>query len=408
MMVLVVLMIFVLAGMIALILDGGAIMSNRRTAQAAADAGALAGAQRVCYGYTDGESVAEYYAINKNGASSAEVSITGYSVTVQATVENESFFAKIFGVDTLTSVAEATSGCYGPRGKSVVPLAWNCRAPSVGEPGPYPEEYGCEVQTLDWQEVLRPLVEGEVATQDISDYDDNVQTYEMNGFNVVNSAGVPPEQIYIIYDSDKICVEDDPVSGALQCDLDGDGKKDIQIGGDRGWLYLTADTSSIGDWVDDGPHPDILLQSHIWLSGKSGVDTSVIIKMANNGFAGEVVLIPVYNVICEGDPRDDASCVAEAHATPPWPPFFGEDNMDEIRNGTLNYHILTFEPFYITCVSKSGDCPGFRYAQTLPKGEELKDGPVIEGFFLSNVGVTPDTSQGCDINLGNCVISLSN
>ena len=72
---LVVLMIFVIIGMVALILDGGSIMSNRRTAQAAADAGALAGAQRVCLGKSDAKSVAEYYATAWIQVSSATVII---------------------------------------------------------------------------------------------------------------------------------------------------------------------------------------------------------------------------------------------------------------------------------------------------------------------------------------------
>ena len=149
MMVLIVFAIFAIAGMVALILDGGAIMSNRRTAQAAADAGALAGAQRVCYGFTDGEAVANYYAVDKNGANSATISIVNNVVYVEATVESDSFFAKLFGMDTLTATADASAGCFGPMGKSVIPLARNGRAPLVGEPGPDPVEYGCQMQALE-------------------------------------------------------------------------------------------------------------------------------------------------------------------------------------------------------------------------------------------------------------------
>lgn len=404
---LIVLMMVAILGLVVLIIDGGSIMSNRRTAQAAADAGALAGAQRACAGYTNAKEVAEAYATNYNDATTAVATVVDTVVTVNTSVESESFFAKIFNITSLKATAVATAGCYGPKGKSVLPLAWNCRAPSVGSPGPYPEEYGCQVQTLDWKE-LQKLVDGEVPSLLIRDYDGNPDTYHMSDANVVNEAGKPPEQIYIIYDTAKICLEDDPVIGTLQCDLDGDGKKDIQVGGDRGWLYLTADTSNIGNWIDGGPHPNITVHNHVWLSGQDGVVESVIIKMDNNGFEGEVVLIPIYNVLCEGDPREDASCVEAAHASPPWPEFDDIDDFTEIRNKSGNYHILTFEPFYITCISKSGDCPGFEYAQSLPKGSELKDGPVIEGFFLSDVGISPDSEEGCGVNMGNCTISLSN
>ena len=364
----VVLIAFVIFAMVALIIDGGSILSNRRTAQAAADAAALAGAKRVCSGYSDAIPVAEAFAID-NGASAVSVSLSGKEVAVNATVENGSFFSRVFGEDQLQASAQATAGCYGPKGKSVLPLSWYCRAPSVG--GPFPPEYGCLVQTLNW-ETLAPLVRGEIASLPIADYYGNVNTYFMSGTNVLDSAGVPPKQIYIIIDSDKVCLED---GGEIPCDLDGDGKKDIQLGGDRGWLYLTADTSSIGDWIDGGPHPDITVDSHVWLSGKSGVSTSVYIKMVNSGFIGELVLIPVYNVLCDGDPRTDASCVAAAHASPPWPAFHGVDHFDEIRNTTLNYHILTFQPFYISCIDTKGNCPGFAYAQSLPGGEDLQGRP---------------------------------
>jgi len=117
-------------------------------------------------------------------------------------------------------------------------------------------------------------------------------------------------------------------------------------------------------------------------------------------------LVPVYNYVCDGDPRVDTYCVTEAHASPPWPPFSGEDDFSEIRNSKVNYHIIAFEPFYISCIDEKGNCPGFQLAQSL-SGGELENSPVIEGFFLSDYPVSPDSSQLCDINLGNCTISLS-
>ena len=337
--------------------------------------------------------------------------MAGTQVTVVTQVERDSYFAKIFGEETLTASAEASSGCYSPRGKGVIPLAWNCRAPTVGMGDPFPEEYGCQVQTLNWQE-LQPLVEGSISHLEIEDFDGNTDDYYMGGpgdTSVINASGIPPEQIYIIIDSDKICLEDDPLIGTIQCDLDGDGKKDLQFGGDRGWLYLTAGTSDIKKWITDyGAHPDFTLEAHKWLSGKSGMEVDVINAMVTEGYPGEVVMIPVYNVICENDPTEDPSCVDAAHASPPWPVFSGVDDFSQIRNSGPYYHIITFEPFYITCVNKKGNCPGYEYAQTLPTGDELdKFTPVIEGFFLSDVGVSPDASYGCDLNLGNCIISLS-
>lgn len=401
---LVILMAVIIVGMVALILDGGDVMVNRRTAQAAADAGALAGSQRACFGYSDAKLVAEAYAIH-NGATSAVATVIGTGVTVEVSVENPSFFGRIFGQDTLTAVATASAGCYGVSGKSVVPLAWRCLPPDGT--GPYNPEYGCKMQTLSWPDELKPLLDGDYV--EISNFSGtHVDEYYLNGTNIVDTAGYnrTPEQIYIVISDDKICYEDSGDSNDIICDIDGDGKKDIKTGGDRGWLYLTADTSNISDWVDDGPHPNITLEPHVWLSGKSGVETDVYIKMVNSGFQGEVVLIPIYNVICENSPLLDASCVEAAHASPPWPLFTGLDDFSEMKNQSPYYHIVAFAPFYVSCVSKQGNCPGLQYAASMDPNLDDKS-PVIEGYFISDFSVLPDIDQNCDFDIGNCTISLS-
>lgn len=393
---LIVILFLVLIGMVALVTDGGVIMSNRRTAQAAADAAALAGAKRVCGGFSDASYIAEAFALD-NGATAVDISLHTSEVSVQATVENTSFFSRVFGEENLTTAASATAGCYPPKGNAVVPLAWYCRANSVG--GPYDPAYGCQVQTISMN-LIGPLVGGEVGSVRISDYSGNEREFYLNGTNVVDSAGNPPSQIYIIMDSDKVCLED---GGEYQCDIDNDGKHDLQLGGNRGWLYLSADTSNIADSLNETHN----LPAHIWLSGKPGVTSSVFIKMTSWGFEGQVVLVPVYNHICDGDPRTDAACVNAAHASPPWPHFTGSDNFDEIRSKNDNYHIIAFEPFYITCIDKNGNCPGLNYAKDLNIVDKKDKIPVIEGFFLSDVKLTPDSTQSCSINLGNCQVSLS-
>ena len=401
---LIVIMMLVIVGMVALVLDGGNVMANRRIAQAAADAAALAGAQRACFGLGDATTVAEAYAI-ANGATSTTVAVVGTLVTVDVLVENQSLFSKIFGHEKNFASATASAGCYGVSGKSVVPLAWRCLQPDGV--GPYNPEYGCKMQTLSWPDELKPLLDG--MSVEISNFSGTfVDEYYLNGTNIADISGDnrPPEQIYIVITEDKICFEDSGDPNDIICDIDEDGKKDIKTGGDRGWLYLTADTKNISDWVDDGPHPNISLDPHTWLSGKSGVETDIYIKMDNNGFEGEVVLIPIYNVICEDSPLIDTTCIDAAHASPPWPFFTGLDDFSEMKNQSPYYHIVAFAPFYISCVNKFGNCPGFQYAASLDSNLDDRS-PVIEGYFISDFSVSPDIDQTCGYDIGNCTISLS-
>ena len=88
----------VLVAFSALVIDGGSIMLNRRTAQAAADAGAMAGARELCYpSGTDPLEVAVNYAM-MNEADTANAYYDNGLVAVTTSVTNNSFFAKIFKI----------------------------------------------------------------------------------------------------------------------------------------------------------------------------------------------------------------------------------------------------------------------------------------------------------------------
>jgi len=419
------LMLVALVAFAALILDGGAIMSNKRSAQAAADAGALAGAHRECYNLGNTVSVAQSYAI-ENGAVEDPlpiVDVDNKEVTVTATVEHESFFAKIFGVKTLTAKAKATAGCYGVEGIGVVPVAFNCTADTIG--GHLSDgRYDCIMLGLDWNTQLFLLLDGK--TVNIGG-----TNYSKSGNNILDADGAPPlNEMYIIITATKTC---ESQFGDVNCDLNDDGKDDIRFGGDRGWLYLTPSTSSIGQEVLHGPKTPYNLDSHVWLTGGDGNPVSIYKDMINAGYPGSVVKLPVFNVFCPGNPRtyvfteDDKvdpmyrgmTCVDAAHydARPPvdafhWPPEpLGGDNFDMMRNDEGdNYHILNFAPFYVSCIDKKGECPGYQAAY---ESEELNttdlkgDEPVIEGFFVTDYDLTSvDEEINCDINLGNCTISL--
>jgi len=398
--ILVVLMIFAIAGMVSLILDGGSIMSNRRTAQAAADAGAMAGAQRACAGYTDAVTVAEAYA-TYNGAASALASISGTTVSVEATVETPSFFAKVFGHETLTAVADAAAGCYPLRGSGgLMPVAWSCR-PTVSGAG-FDEGKDCQINSLDWDELLRPLIEGEVSTISIPG---NEGSFELDGDEIVNTVtGDPPSQIYILMDEDKTvddvtCIEDNPTyPGALVCDNDGDGESDFRFGGARGWLYVEGKLKP-QDVLKDGY--DGTITPVIWLPSDNG-NLSVAFMAARDYQVGQVVLVPVYNQLCEGTYNSTNQTIGSCSTAG-----------DDVSPGTGDqkyYRVITFAPFYITCVHALPSdplCVGLELASELNSLNTNK-ARTIEGFFLENIDFGLNTTLECDVNLGNCTISLNN
>ena len=116
-----------LIAMLAFALDGGNTYFQRRNAQNAADAAALAGANAYCKvkepnaAYSAGYSAALNYA-NINGFTLADFSITNIGVPpdtipqidVRTTDTFDTFFAGIIGRPELTVEAEAASTCCSP------------------------------------------------------------------------------------------------------------------------------------------------------------------------------------------------------------------------------------------------------------------------------------------------------
>jgi len=394
----VVLMVFVILGMVALVLDGGSVMANRRIAQAAADAGAMAGAQRACYGYADAVTVAEAYAAT-NGATLTSVTITGSTVSVETTVENPSFFAKVFGQETLTAVADATAGCYPLiGGGSLMPVAWSCR-PTVSGAG-FDEGKDCQINSLDWDGLLSPLIDGEVSTISIPGNDGH---FELDGDEIVNTVtGDPPNQIYILMDEDKTvddvtCIEDNPTyPGALVCDHDGDGESDFRFGGARGWLYLEDKLKPQGA-LEDGF--DGVITPVIWLPSDNG-NMTVAFQAAQDYIVGEVVLVPVYNQLCEGKYDSGSQTIGSCSTA--------GDDVSPGSGSQKYYRVVTFAPFYVTCVHAVPSdpiCAGLALADEL-NSLKINKARTIEGFFLENIDYGLDTSLECDVNLGNCMVSI--
>jgi len=418
----VVVALIVMIAFAALIIDGGSIMLNRRTAQASADAGAMAGARELCYPTgADPLDVARSYAL-MNEAATANAQLDDGLVSVDTSVTNNSFFAKIFNENSLDAVAEADAGCFSPRGNYLMPIAWSCR-PSLVDEDPFDPGKDCKMMALDWPDLLEPLVEGATPTIEIPGNDGD---YEMEDDSIVHVyTRKPPKQIYLIMD--KIAVgeetyckenleESDPgYDAAITCDLDGDGKNDIEAGGNRGWLDLNnggGGASDMRDWIINGL--DFSISPHTWLSGQTGTVTNVF-EAIKDYRLGEVVLIPVFNAYCDdNNPTANPVCMEVAHAYPfPEEPPTGDI---DAAGQAPKFHVIAFDPFYISCVHiySSDYCPGFALAQEvnpdpdLPHKSLIPDNtPSVEGFFLSNVDLPLDLEVNCDVNLGNCVVSLT-
>lgn len=336
---LIVLLMFVIIGMIALILDGGAILSFRRTAQAAADAGALAGAQRICRGYSDWKPVAESYAIN-NGASSAVATLNGNEVTVVAVDASPSFFARIFGQDTLQASADATAGCFYPSvAKRVLPIAFfYAGAPVNAEKAICNDDGLCNLVNWDFEELMTNL--------------DTIPIVDVST-KVVNH---PFDDIYVISDSIKVCEKE---SGTIYC-------KDMKLnsgGGARTFIDLTAikaPPANLSNIIQDGVDEPLYTPS--WVNVESAVNADVYNDKNYDGFDkivgyedlnARLFFVPVFDLFCEKDPKTNCS-------TDP------DDIFDYLVNiNQASYRLIGFAPFVVTGVTKNNICT---FGEEIPYG----------------------------------------
>jgi hypothetical protein len=126
--VLVALSLLVLILFVALAVDVGNFYAQRRRMQNAADAGALAGAQELCFGDPDDAGEAAYsYAVTRNGAQTADIQVhEAVSVTVIAGRAVPTIFAGVIGLQEVQVSAEAAALCGKAQGAGRVwPLAYS-------------------------------------------------------------------------------------------------------------------------------------------------------------------------------------------------------------------------------------------------------------------------------------------
>lgn len=361
--ILVALLMMVLIGMLSLVLDGGFSYASRRSAQNAADAGALAGANVLC-GIQSGDAydTAWEYAVTRNQAVDADIAIDD-TVQVTATVTHDSFFAGLIGHEVVTVTAFAEAGCYNPCGAAVLPVAWACSPPAGGS-----LEDDC---------------------------------------NIITGTVDAPGPLYLVMDSEKaeedyVC-QDPPNSGepagTLDCDIDDDGIDDLIGGGGRSWLNLdggSGDANELVSWLEQ--RITVPLDIHTWLGGISGVSTSVFRAAEWLAIEHPVVILPVFNdytVDCDPEPIT-SPCHNQWHT--------GLDS-ERHSNATSQdyYHVISFSPFIVTGVSTGNNaCEGVCTAKDwlVTLGWLTEHAKTIEGYFIS--GYEDGMSGKCD-NYGGAV-----
>jgi hypothetical protein len=120
------LILMVLVGMAALVVDGGSWYQADRRLQTAADAAALAGAQHLPTEQTQARTVALDYAQKNYGgipAPAVDFPDVG-TINVSATAQAPGIFARIFDIDEVTVRAEAQARVFAPAElKDVAPIA---------------------------------------------------------------------------------------------------------------------------------------------------------------------------------------------------------------------------------------------------------------------------------------------
>jgi hypothetical protein len=404
-----------LLAMLALVLDGGNVYTQRRQAQLAADAGALAGARAHCDPDVTAspESEANNYVMS-NDANMISFSLDEdiHEVEVVTEIIFDTFFLHILGRPQLTAEAIAAARCEtGSAATKVLPVAWSCRPTAFGDiPDP-----GCKLDVWDDDGKCTYFDEAdEFVNEDVfyliidsEDLDDVIYCAEDGtpygdpegdwpGFNCTMCGGEEENDDQVTY-----CNSDYP-----RCDVNCDGIIDLKIlsEGSFGWLDLDgggSDANELRDWViaegDDRP----TVSTHYWYAGKTGMATTVF-HAVGEYVTGKAAVVPVFDHFCSKEfglpARDNANCEWHYPVEDP-PPAPDEDFVVVSGIADDYFHITGFANFLVTCVNANPwpkDQPYCKYHQELvDAGFMSKTAKSIEGCFIE--GVAPEiTGYGSD------------
>jgi Flp pilus assembly protein TadG len=326
-----------LIAMAALIVDGAIIMSHRRTAQAAADAAALAGAEYLCphvYNKTLAETEARDYVTNNNAIVVEPITFPEENVIhVEASVESSSFFARIFNETQLSANAVAEASCTArSTGAATLPVVYPCEA---------------EVQP-----------DGSIICKK--------KYYD---FDLTEQENMENRNYTIIHDSE---------SQLSYCETEGVDCIDVVSAGAKGWVALDADSNKIdmNDWVSGAVKPPEI-QSGFWLTSFEGVSNSWYIFLKD--YEGQNFLVPIYDAHCESTKPSD-------YCPTLFLPGDNDDLTDGYGVGQDSYRIVGWGLFKITCVhEKQADaCPYRAHLGSIGFDDLIGNSKIktIEGYFI--------------------------
>jgi hypothetical protein len=418
--VIVALIMVALLAMLAFALDGGNTYFQRRNAQNAADAAAIAGANAYCKenDYNAGLAAATNYA-NLNGG----FTLTDFSVVVTPTAQInvttadtfDTFFAGFIGRPQMTVEAVASSSCCVPGGADhIMPIAWACHRPNVFNQASSTSE-DCVAQGISEAQLniylTDPPPPGYAYPYSHPLTGVPYKFYE-ELYIVMDSASEPDDLSTVCwqYDVNGNPIDPDPSTTPLiegmDCDFDDDGENDLISNGDRSWVDLDGGGGGANDlrtWVTAGLNSPVHLP--VWVDGQPGVTTSVfhdIDTLSNNFF-----LIPVFDAICPGDPSNTGTC----------PTFNGEPVIEYSTNG-YTYRLVSFATFFVTCVDTGNTgCPGNEYLGDYlttwdpndTSGFSKNSTKTIEGYFVNRdaSGNFDSDCSGTGIDVGTYVTRLT-
>jgi Flp pilus assembly protein TadG len=412
--VLIAILMVVLLGMLTVVLDGGNLYFQRRVAQTAADAGALAGARELCLGNgpTAASTRAEEYACTRNGADPPpdtliSVNDADKKVTVTASIAFNNFIASIFGQSNRKVTATASAGCFQPcYAESVLPVVWSCQPPILGGDS---SSTDCEQERITWAELQNYLSQ---------------------------PPAVHPE-LYVVMDSltynDDIHCQQDTPPGPVNCDFDSppDGEADFLAAGGRSWVDLDGalaandcggsgeGSDELRDWIRDG-YP-CTLDRHVWIPEGPGNQNNVFAAVYDKWWpvrnTGLLVVIPVFDEFCpDGAP---STCGYDLTLHP--------DTIKQGSGSQSTFHIIDFAAFVITCVRLDNNdpptsafpdsCPGYKKFADLNgpppgsgyfNGGQINNMNTIEGYFIE--GIPPGLGGKCTggVDTGSFTLYLDN